>query len=147
MGILGRSPRHSNHDYEELDPEINAEINITPLTDVFLVLLIIFMVTSSALTQMGVNVTLPKAKQASNVQAKPGIIITVTKEEQIQVNTVRVPLDQLASTLKPMLDKSEEKAVILEGDKTAVLGLVVKIMDESKKAGATKFSVATQAGE
>ncbi len=140
-GENGRG-RISDLDFE--DPHVIAEINITPLTDIFLVLLIIFMVTSSVLSQMGVQVQLPKSTQASSANPAPGVIVTVTKEGAISVNGTHVADEKLREILTLMLGKTSEKTVVLEGDRLAVLGTVVRIMDEAKKAGAAKFAVATQ---
>lgn len=146
MAIGGYKPQ-SDFEQELSDEGIVAEINITPLTDVFLVLLIIFMVTSSVLTQMGVNVHLPKASQASTANQTPGIIITVTKTGELLINAKKLDsIDNLTAALRPFLESSQDKSVILEGDRDAVLGTVVRIMDDAKKAGALKFSVATSSG-
>lgn len=150
MGVMVRSGSKQRHggDYDEFHaPDIVAEINITPLTDVFLVLLIIFMVTSSVMSQMGIQVQLPKSTRAAEANAAPGVIVTVNSESQISVNGAPVNDATLGSTLKTLLDKSTDKTVVLEGDRRAVLGTVVKIMDEGKKAGATKFAVATKGGK
>ncbi len=146
MAMGGYKPQ-SDFEQELADDGIVAEINITPLTDVFLVLLIIFMVTSSVLTQMGVNVHLPKASQASSANTTPGIIITVTKTGELMINSKKLDsIEHLSEALRPFLELSQDKSVVLEGDREAVLGTVVKIMDDAKKAGALKFSVATQSG-
>src|SRR3954467_492147 len=71
---------------EEGGAEIVAEINITPLTDIFLVLLIIFMVTSSVMSQMGVNVNLPQASTATSESQPDGVIVTLLPAGGIQVN-------------------------------------------------------------
>src|SRR5438128_1700747 len=93
MGV--REETSAGGDLEE--DNVVAEINITPLTDIFLVLLIIFMVTSSALVdsessaRSGVKVTLPKANAAGPVQQKKGDpVLTVTKEGQVFVGAKRV---------------------------------------------------------
>ena len=70
---------------ESEDDSVFAEINITPLTDVFLVLLIIFMVTSSAINQSGVTVSLPKAGAASSSASKKGITITLASNGDIYI--------------------------------------------------------------
>ena len=147
-GFSGKNRFGSNSGTEEfLEPNIVSEINITPLTDVFLVLLIIFMVTSSAMTQMGIQVQLPQAKRAANASQSPGVIVSVTSGNQIYVNGTAVSDATLGSALKAGLEKSADKTVILEGDRQAVLGTIVRIMDEGKKAGAMKFAVATKAGK
>lgn len=147
-GITGKNRGGAGGGTDEfLEPTIVAEINITPLTDVFLVLLIIFMVTSSALTQMGIQVQLPQANRAANASQSPGVIVSVTSGNQIYVNGTVVNEASLGGALKNALEKSSDKTVILEGDRQAVLGTIVRIMDEGKKAGATKFAVATKTGK
>lgn len=129
---------------DDSDQAIMAEINITPLTDIFLVLLIIFMVTSSVMSQMGINVNLPNSKQAAAATDSNGVIVTVTGEGELFVNSQKISLEQLREALTNALARSKDKTVILEGDRKAVLGQVVQIMDEAKKAGASKFAVATK---
>jgi biopolymer transport protein ExbD len=132
---------------EFAEPPIVAEINITPLTDVFLVLLIIFMVTSSVMSQMGIQVQLPKAPHAAEANTNPGVIVTVDSSGGISVNGTQVGESRLGEALKAALAKSSDKTVVLEGDRKALLGTIVQIMDEGKKAGATKFAVATKGGK
>lgn len=132
---------------ELLEPPIVAEINITPLTDVFLVLLIIFMVTSSVLSQMGIQVQLPKASHATAANQSAGVLVTVTKANEIFVNGNRVRDEDLGAVLKAALAKTDNKTVVLEGDRHAVLGTIVRVMDEGKRAGAGKFAVATKGEE
>lgn len=129
------------------NPDIQAEINITPLTDVFLVLLIIFMVTTSVMSQMGVDVKLPKSSQATaSSDAPKGVIVTLLPDGSVKVNGVGVPkndLPKMVELMKRSFEKTAEKLVILEGDQKAFLGSVVEVMDYSKKAGAERFAIAT----
>lgn len=147
MAITGLNQKSGGGGEEFSDPTIMAEINITPLTDVFLVLLIIFMVTSTFLTQSNLPVNLPQAKHGAEATPTPGVIVTVQKDSQILINGQKVPEENLSAAIASLLSKSEDKTVVLEGDREAVLGTVVRIMDEAKKAGATKFAVATQSGK
>ena len=145
MNVKTGQGSRTGRDYDEFhSPEIMAEINITPLTDVFLVLLIIFMVTSSVMSQSGIQVQLPKSNHAAEASATPSVIVSVNSESEIFVNGSRVSDENLGPALKAVLSKSADKTVVLEGDRRAVLGTVVKIMDEGKKAGALKFAVATK---
>ena len=125
---------------------IMAEINVTPLVDVFLLLLVIFMVTSTAITTSNIPVQLPQSKQAADsAQEATGVIVTVNAHAEIYVNSVRVVGSaQLEDTLRLALSKSTEKTVILEGDREAMLGSIVEVMDVGKKAGALKFAVAAK---
>ena len=124
--------------------DIVAEINVTPLTDIFLVLLIIFMVTSTALTQQGTKVNLPRAGTGGAEPAS--IIVTATADHHLEVNGVRVGIDNLAAALHDALEKAPEKYVILQGDRSVVLEDAVRIMTIAKEAGAEKISIATDPG-
>jgi biopolymer transport protein ExbD len=123
---------------------IVAEINVTPLTDVFLVLLIIFMITTSAMVKPAADVDLPKAPE-SQEEAK-GVMVTITPSKEIFVNERPVPADDasLASVLRDTLAKSQEKVVILAGDRQVVLGEVVRVLGLAKEAGATGFALASE---
>jgi biopolymer transport protein ExbD len=127
---------------EEGDGEIVAEINITPLTDVFLVLLIIFMVTSSVIANTGKNVKLPEAQQASATPPK-AVNVTISTDGTIQVDGAAVRRDALRAALEAALAKTEEKQVILRGDKDIVYGEAVYVLDQAQLAGAEGFALAT----
>lgn len=130
----------------ETDPGIVAEINITPLTDIFLVLLIIFMVTSSAMSQLGVNVELPRSSQSSSQAQPEGVIVTLLSEGSFKINNESVREGDFKNfdlILKKMLAKTSSKLVILEGDRRAFLGSAIEVMDRARRAGAEKFAIAT----
>jgi len=127
---------------EETDGEIVAEINITPLTDVFLVLLIIFMVTSSVIANTGKNVKLPEAQATSKTPPK-AVNVTVAKDGSVQVDGDVVRREALRATLEAALAKTEEKHVILRGDREIIFGDAVWVLDEAQLAGAEGFALAT----
>lgn len=124
--------------------DLVAEINVTPLTDIFLVLLIIFMVTSTALTQQGPQVNLPKATGA--VAAPAGIVITATVDHQIAIDGKTVPRDQLEIVLRQALEVASERSVVLRGDREVILEDAVEIMTIAKSAGAERIAIATEPG-
>jgi len=119
-----------------------AEINITPLTDIFLVLLIIFMITTSAMVESAAKVNLPKASQT--VQEARGLTVSVTADNKIFVNQMQVDVSQLESTLRDLLADDPKKLVILQGDQSVMLGEAVRVMDICKRAGAQSISIAAQ---
>jgi biopolymer transport protein ExbD len=127
---------------EPQEESIVAEINVTPLTDLFLVLLIIFMVTSTALVQQGAPVNLPRAQGAAATAS--GVIITVTADHQIQVGNQRVTLDELGAALTTAFTTSGDRSVVLRGDRHVVLEDAVQIMTIAKSAGAEKIAIATE---
>jgi biopolymer transport protein ExbD len=99
----------------EENSDIVAEINITPLTDIFLVLLIIFMITSSAMIESGGRVNLPKA--VATQSETRGTTVTLTPKREIYVNQKKVTDESLESTLREALSTSPDKTVILRGDR------------------------------
>lgn len=133
---VGRLPENDGGDGEA----IVAEINITPLTDIFLVLLIIFMITSSAMIESGPQVDLPEAGVTST--ETKGVTVTVDAAENIFVNGTATPRDQLAAGLREAVAQSDVKRVVLQGDKEVLLGDVVFILDEARSAGATEVAIA-----
>jgi biopolymer transport protein ExbD len=136
-------PSPSTHSSEDLaSDDIIAEINITPLTDVFLVLLIIFMVTTTVIHSQGKEVNLPEAAVADTTPS--GVTVTVTDRGEIQVDNVTVTAKQLPAVLKQRLDQAREKVVILRGDKKVLLGTAVNILDVAQQAGARGIALATK---
>ncbi|MFQ5425519.1 MAG: ExbD/TolR family protein [Gaiellales bacterium] len=129
-------------DEEEHDDGVVAEINITPLTDVFLVLLVIFMVTTSVIHNQGKNIDLPGAEVSD---ATPqGVTVTVTPDGEILVNDQLTDEAGLFVTLEAALGEAREKVVILRGDRKVLLGQAVNILDVAQQAGATGIALATK---
>ena len=123
---------------------IVAEINITPLTDVFLVLLIIFMITTSAMVKPAADVDLPKT--AEEHEETQGVMVTMTPSKQVYVGERSVEGDDaaLVSALKDALAHAKQKVVILAGDRQVVLGEVVRVLALAKEAGASGFALASE---
>lgn len=134
---------------EQDDDGIFAEINITPLTDIFLVLLIIFMISSSAMLEGGLQVKLPTAKSAAVAQGQNNrpTFVTIDKEGKILVNEKITRDDVLQKAIRDALANSPEKTVVIRGDQSIFLGQAVKIMDAARSAGAEKIALATQPGD
>jgi biopolymer transport protein ExbD len=136
---MAMTPLGGNDD----DSGILAEINITPLTDIFLVLLIIFMITSSAMIESGGKVNLPKA--VATQSETRGTTVTLTPKNEIYVNQKRVNEESLEPALRAALDGSADKTVILRGDREVLLGQTVKVMSIIKRAGASEIAIAAEA--
>jgi biopolymer transport protein ExbD len=126
----------------EENSEIVAEINITPLTDIFLVLLIIFMITSSAMIESGGKVNLPKA--VATQSESRGTTVTLTPKKEIFVNQKKVNDESLEAALQEALKSSADKTVILRGDRDVLLGETVRIMSIIKRAGASEIAIAAE---
>lgn len=132
---------------EEFDSEVIAEINITPLTDIFLVLLIIFMVTTTAIQQMGVEVSLPKASsQVADTQPE-GVVVTLLANGTVRIQAQKFSLNAeapLEALLRKQLGATSKKMVVLEGDKQAFLDSAIRVMEIARRAGAAQFAIATE---
>jgi biopolymer transport protein ExbD len=129
---------------------IVAEINITPLTDVFLVLLIIFMVTSTALVESeaasraGMKVVLPKANAAGPVsQRRSDPVLTVTKGNEIYLGAKKVAVTELEAEIRKALQAVGSETLLIRGDKNVLLGAAVDIMSTAKRAGASHIAILT----
>jgi len=118
------------------------EINITPLTDIFLVLLIIFMVTTSVTIESAAHVDLPSAENTS--PENKGVIVTYTTQHEIFVNSKDVPERELEPTLHDALGKVDEKIVVFQGDRKVLIGDMVRVLDIAKQAGATQIAIGAQ---
>ena len=128
----------------EGEEKVMAEINITPLTDIFLVLLIIFMVTSTALTRAGIGVNLPEAKAAGALTEQKRVVVRVTRDGSIHVGDQTINADNLEAELAKQLAGDRDATVVMEGDQQALLGEAVTVLDAAKKAGAAHISIATR---
>ena len=127
---------------ESTGDDIVAEINITPLTDIFLVLLIIFMVTTSVISSQGKNVDLPSSAIASSTPS--GVTVTLSTDEQIAVDGKVVRQEDLKAALQAALANAKDKIVILRGDREVVLGKAVGVLDVAQEAGAKGIALATK---
>ncbi len=124
---------------------VRADINITPLVDVVLVLLIIFMVVTPML-QRGVNVSLPKAKHvAAAAENGDPLIVAVKKDGSVWIEKEGVTLDQLQARVTALLRAEPGHRVLLKGDGDVNYEKVRVALDRLSKAGATGVSLAAEA--
>jgi biopolymer transport protein TolR len=125
------------------DKNLMSEINVTPLVDVMLVLLIIFMVAAPMMTQ-GVDVSLPQTTSEALPLGEEPLIVTVDRVQQIFINDYKVTLDGLQSKLKKIREGRSGVEVYLRADKGVPYGTVVRVMSEIKNAGIEKLGMVTE---
>ena len=119
-----------------------SEINVTPMVDVMLVLLIVFMVAAPLLT-VGVPIDLPQTQARSlDTQTKP-LTLTVTANGQIYVGDNPVALDKVVATLGSLTGKQIDQRIYLRGDAKAGYGVVMRVMGVLSKAGYSKIGLIT----
>jgi biopolymer transport protein ExbD len=114
-------------------PHLMAEINITPFTDVVLVLLIIFMIATPFIYQSSMKVQLPKATKSA--ETSRDVIITINAEGEVFFNDARIDLDALKDKLKAMAENNPDLSVIINGDKNVRYDAVIQVMDVLTQAG------------
>ena len=120
-----------------------SEINVTPLVDVMLVLLIIFMVTAP-LMQQGVKVDLPEANaEPMKTSTEDRLILTLTKDGRAYLGKTEVPLDRITELLSHNEKLKADKELYLHADQTLPYGLVVKVMAAAKAGGADTLAMVT----
>lgn len=119
-----------------------SEINVTPLVDVMLVLLVVFIVTAPLLTQV-VKVKLPKTEQTEPTPDKHVAILAVTASGEALLDDKAVPLPNLESELKALQERDPDISVQLQADKAAVFESVAKVMASAQRSGMGKLSFVT----
>ncbi len=115
------------------------------LTDIVLLLLIYFMLSSSFIVQPGIKVKLPRAA-SGEVEEGDKINLSISKTEQIFLNSEMVKLSELGARLRPLLKEHPGKTLIIRADKELTLDATIRIIDIAKLAGAEKFLIATEPG-
>jgi biopolymer transport protein ExbD len=118
-----------------------AEINMIPLIDVSLILLIIFMVITPFLVQSQIQVNLPKASEASKGADENVITVQLAANGAVTVEGKQVRLERLARELTLRLAKSYSKTVLVQADRTVSIERVVTALDTAKKLGASKVGI------
>ena len=129
---------------DDLYPPL-ADINVTPLVDVMLVLLIIFMVTAPLLAA-GVKVDLPKASATRPLDPEVPIVVTVGKDGALWLGRDAIAADRLAEAVEAALGDDRSRVVRLSGDKDAAYGDVVAVMDRLASRGITHIAILTAPG-
>ena len=123
-----------------------AEINVTPLVDVVLVLLIIFMVTAPMLS-MGIDVNLPRVKSKSVDVTEEKLVLTINEAREIFLNKTKMQLGELNFKLETIFSNRIDREVFLRADRNVPYGFVVEVMSEVRKAGVDKLGMITEPPE
>jgi biopolymer transport protein ExbD len=119
-----------------------SEINITPFTDVVLVLLVIFMITTPMLVQPGIKVNLPKTQISDSGKDSPNIEVLISKNGDVYVQDKQIHDSNVADVMRTLISSHPDKAVIIKGDKEAQYDYIMQFMDKARKVGVTKFALA-----
>ncbi len=123
-----------------------SEINVTPLVDVVLVLLIIFMVAAPML-QMGIDVNLPKARSKSIDVTEEKLVLTINNAREVFLNRTKIPVADLRTKLEAIFTSRIDRDLYLKADRNVPYGFVVEVMSEVRKAGVDKLGMITEPPE
>ena len=120
--------------------EAQPDINVTPLVDVMLVLLIVFMVTAPMLAS-GLKVDLPPAGAARQLSPRDPIVVSVTRDGTVSVGPDVTTPDQLAALVRQRMEGDMDRMIHIRGDRTAAHGDIVRVMDALSSAGITRLAI------
>lgn len=128
------------------DDAIVSDINMTPLIDIMLVLLVVFMVSSSVALESGMDIELPKTSLTNDKKEAEILVISLSKDGHVAVHGKQVKTEEISRKIASSLAELKTDSVILEGDTSANLGKAIELMDMAKVAGAKNFSIAAEEG-
>lgn len=123
-----------------------AEINVTPLVDVMLVLLIIFMVTAPLLT-VGVPIELPESRAGALPSDKEPLTISVDREGAVYIQDTKIALDELGPKITAIAQAAPDQTIFVRGDRRASYGALMRVMAKLNAAGINKISLVTELEE
>ncbi|HEY2472264.1 MAG TPA: biopolymer transporter ExbD [Terracidiphilus sp.] len=119
-----------------------ADINITPLVDVVLVLLVIFMITAPVL-QSGIEVAIPKTRTVKEI-TEQRVVVTIDRDQQVFLGDKAVNVHELGQRLQDSMGPSTKKIIYLRADERVPFGAFASVMDAVKQAGITNISIVTR---
>jgi biopolymer transport protein TolR len=137
MNPLGRS---------QSGPAVLAEINVTPLVDVMLVLLIVFMI-SAPMMQQGIQVDLPKANSGSIDESHDPLLLVLDKNHQIAIGETLIERGTLFTKLKAIARAKPTTEIVIQADQSISYGWVAQVMGEVKRAGIQRVGLVTEPSE
>ncbi len=130
--------------FDELGDGSMSQINVTPLVDVMLVLLVIFMVTTPIL-QQGVGVELPRVEAEPMAGQEDQLVVAVSREGEVYLNAAELEIEALQTTLAAAVRNRPDQTVYLRADRNVMYGRVVEVMAAVRRAGVVRLGMVTEA--
>jgi biopolymer transport protein ExbD len=135
-----RRRRHTDRGNEE------TELNLTPMLDIVFIMLIFFVVTTSFVRESGIEVNRPSAQTAER-RDHGNILIAISPNGEIWIDKRAVDIRAVRAVVERLVAENPEGGVIIQGDREAQIGLLVKVMDQVRKAGIVNVSIAATTGQ
>lgn len=123
--------------------EEEAELDMTPMLDIVFIMLIFFIVTTSFVKEAGIDVNRPEASQATT-KPSANIFIAIRENGEVWMDRRQVDVERVAANLERLLAEQPTDMVVIQADKEARHGIVVKVMDQVKEAGIAQISIAAE---
>jgi biopolymer transport protein TolR len=142
--VIGSGPAHRDGLDDEFGAAPLSEINVTPLVDVMLVLLIVFMVAAPLMT-VGVPVDLPRTSAPKTSQPKAPVVVTIDARGQPFLGEEPLPAEAVAPRLRALAAQDPERAVLVRGDRLVPYGRIMEVMGQVGAAGFARVSLVAQA--
>jgi biopolymer transport protein TolR len=127
----------------QADEDTISGINITPLVDVVLVLLIIFMITAPVIYQQAIKVKLPQAKSGEEIEKSP-LSFTISQAGELSQGKEKINWDSLAARLASLGPKAADETAVISADQATQQGTVIRLMDILRQAGITRFALSVE---
>ncbi len=127
----------------ETESKLLTAFNFSSLTDIVMLLLIFFLLTSQFVITTGVQVKLPKSETSETVNENQ-FIVTITKTNDIYFGSERISLGELADKIIKFPDQQREKNLVIKADKEVPIEILIKVIDIAKSSGINKFTIATE---
>jgi biopolymer transport protein ExbD len=132
--------RHNWHDGDETE----SAIDLTPMLDIVFIMLIFFIVTTSFVKESGVDISRPNAQTAER-QERGNILVAIRPNGEIWIDNRNVDIRAVRASIERLRAETPEGEVIIQGDRQAQIGLLVRVMDQIRLAGVTNVAIAAEA--
>lgn len=143
MGVL---PNNNGNRNNYVPPSSLSDINVTPLVDVMLVLLIVFMI-SAPLMQQGVQVDLPKTDASSLSEQEQQIVLVIKRNKRIFINKEKISTSKLRTKLRYIFKQRKKKEIFIQADQYVNYGFVADVMSLAQRAGVHRIGLVTMPKE
>jgi len=128
------------------DQSDDAELDMTPMLDIVFIMLIFFVVTTSFVKESGIDVNRPQASTAERKE-RGNVMIAISDSGEIWIDKHKVDIRAVRATVERLRAETPGAAVVIQGDQSAQIGLLVKVMDQVRRGGITNVSIAATPGE